>query len=242
MSRFFSRLSFLFLAFMAVGTLSVRPIEASTISITGSAFDSFDQEAGQSMPSGIQAILNGLLSVQGADAVTFTFGSGLVAGETGHGNSPYFNEFWVGTSEAAAEAAGWAFCAQAEPSCAGGKASTVGDSFTVPIAQAASGGNLLFGFSFDPVGGSVITNGKPDLTLGAYLATCSPLSSVSANAGPCDVAYLGLSDRPYPDVDHDFQDLTVTISASPVPEPISLVLLGTGLAAIGSQRLRKRSS
>ncbi len=88
----------------------------------------------------------------------------------------------------------------------------------------------------------MITNGRPDLTLSAYLATCSPLSDVSANAGPCDVAYLGLSDRPYPDIDHDFQDLTVKISASPVSEPVSLVLLGTGLIALGAQRRKTRSN
>ena len=60
MSRIVSRLAFSFLAFIAVGSISVRPAEASTITITGSSFDGFDQEPGQSMPTDIQAIVNGL--------------------------------------------------------------------------------------------------------------------------------------------------------------------------------------
>ena len=66
-----------------------------------------------------------------------------------------------------------------------------GDSFTVPFASAVNAGVLLFGFNFGAGHENLVSNGDASTDLGAYLASCGPLSLSSANAGPCDVAYLG---------------------------------------------------
>lgn len=215
---------------------SVGSAYAGSISVSGgSGTDTWDTEAGQSMPTGTGGTIDGTVAVT-AGVYTFTFGGfgptglPLVAGQTGYGNAAYTNEFWVGTSEAAAEAAGDVFCNHADASC-GGVATAVGSSFTISL----SAGTISFGFTFGPTTSSTLLNGGTSAA-GAYLAQIG--TGTSASTGPGSIAYLGLSDSPYPG-DHDFQDLVVTVSA--VPEPASVLFVGAGIIALGflAQRRKK---
>ena len=166
---------------------------------------------------------------------TFTYGPpGLVAGATGYGNSAYLNDFWVGTDLANAESLGQVFCTQAGTGCGG--ASTVGNSFTVNLAA----GPVEFGFTFGPTLTDTLLNGDVS-DAGAYLVQIG--NGTSANAGPGQVAYLGLSDRPYPVTDVDFQDLTVSIQETPLPAALPLFAGGLGaLGLLGWRRKRKNAA
>jgi hypothetical protein len=153
----------------------------------------------------------------------FTYGpTGLVPGATGHGDSIFPNEFLVGTSEAAAEAAGHVFCTQAGDASCNGVASTVGQSFTVTLGV----GDVPFGFTFGPNNTNLLLNGQQNDLIGSYLAQIG--LGTTAFGGPGAVAYLGLSDSPLPD--QDFQDLTGRVVEA--PEPASMALLGSGLVSL----------
>ena len=222
-----------------VGILgSAGAVRAASLSInpTPSTTDIWRTETGQSMPTGTAGYVDGTL-VATAGSYTFQFGGfgptglALVGGQTGYGDAANTNVFWVGATEAAAELSGDIFCNHANAAC-GGAATAVGAEFTISLATA---GNVAFGFTFGPTTSAVLLNGATS-SFGAYAAQIG--AGTTASAGPGSIAYLGLSDSPYP-ADHDFQDMVVTVQAT--PEPTSLLLFGGGLLALAFCARRRRN-
>jgi PEP-CTERM motif len=230
-------------AVAVLGSASAALASSMTITQFPIQTDTWRKEKGQSMPTGTPGFVDGLLVANGAGFYTFTYGGGgLVAGDTGHGNSHYMNEFWVGPNEAAAEAAGDVFCTQPGDASCGGVATLVGAQFTIFLPS----GDIPFAFTFGPTNTNELANGQHDNGVGAYLdqiglgtatlggpALAEIGLATTTVAGPGLVGYLGLSDKPYP-ADHDFEDLVVRVSTVPssVPEPALLPLLGVGIIGV----------
>jgi hypothetical protein len=202
---------------------SIGAASAITINTSGGT-DTFKAETGQSIPTGTAGYVDSAVTFDTGQRYAFTYGPLGLAGATGHGDAANINEFWFGTDRTTAESLGDFFCTLG---CGTHSASIIGQSFTVNMTA-----GLTFGFTYDQAsaGGHTLLNGQVDSTNGAYLADL-------VNPG---LLYLGLSDRAYPLVDHDFQDLTVGVSA--VPEPSTWAMMILGFVGLGFMAYRRKNT
>jgi hypothetical protein len=97
--------------------------------------------------------------------------------------------------------------------------------------------SIQFGFTFGPNNTNVLLNGQVNDAIGADLVQIG--LGTTANAGPGNIAYIGLADNTYPG-DADFQDLTVEVQA--VPEPSTWAMMILGFACVGFMVYRRKNS
>lgn len=184
--------------------------------------DTFKAEPGGGITPGIGGYVEGSLFLSDASGVYFEY--------LGFGNSTNFNTFTVGNTTI--------FCTQNNTGgLCGGTATPIGTTVKIDLPAGEIAVNWEFDLASDGTGGHTLQSDQvinPTSNNGAYLAQIG--SGADPSTGPGQIAFLGLSDNPYP-ADNDFQDLGVQVT---VPEPGSIALVGIGLLGLGL-RWRKRS-
>jgi hypothetical protein len=123
-------------------------------------------------------------------------------------------------------------------------------SIKVNFVTVATNFGSTFGFFLDGPGGTFFTEdslngGNPQALVfqGDNSTVIKPASSLAAGTFSSDEYIFAFEDMPYLNgSDKDFNDMVVIVeSISPVPEPGTLLFLGTGLGLIGFLGYRRKS-
>ena len=174
-------------------------------------------------------------------AITFQY---MGKGDSGLANSfqVFHNGAWATLFTAGASACGASGPAPVVPVCTPGA-----NQFTLTFQGSdyfQVGGDSYVPFRYVTGAGVDVTNngvdGNPDTTGSngpGYFLGVDPYLASGPFALQGDAVYAGLTDLPGTG-DHDFQDFGVRMS---VPEPVSLSILGVGLAGLAVSRRRVRT-